>query len=106
MTLKTSIAADMENVFFNTDEFAESVTYNGTANVPALVKYLEDLDDGRSGIRVARAEIFVRSSDVQTPSYRDTVVIGSRTWRVARIEEGDGNTWTLGLERDERPTWT
>lgn len=104
MTLKTQMTSDL-SVFFNTDDFAQSVTYAGKA-VNALVILGENLDDaGSRESAMARGQIVVKVSDVATPAYRDAVVIGSDTWRVRRIVYGDGLVWKLDIYRDERPVW-
>ena len=105
MTLKEQITADM-TVFFDTDEFAQTITYNGT-DIPALVEYGEDLDmeGGATGSLLARAIITLRVADVPAPAYRDEVVIGSMAWRVLTVDGGDDYTWRLNLFRDERPLW-
>ena len=52
---------------------------------------------------VARTIIEVQKSDIAAWAYRDTVVIGSATWRVKRALAGDDDIWRLELETDERP---
>lgn len=102
MTLSDQLTSDL-SIFYDTDEFAETVTYNGSA-IPAIVDYKTNLDDaGSRGSAMAIAEISVRASDVAAPAYRDTVVIGSVTWKVRRTLSGDGKEWKLELYRDERP---
>lgn len=101
MTFKTQLSADLP-MFFNTDEHAESVTYNGSSIV-AIVDYEEDLDE-RPGGRFVGATMRVKASDVAAPAYRDVVVIGSETWQVQSVESGDGYVWVLKLEREHRPT--
>ena len=100
-TLKEQAAADLAARFSTDLPWVEAITYNGTPGVPAFVSYGEDLDE-RPGSHAARAEVTLRVSDVPDPDYRHPVVIGSHTWRVAKIIKGDGQTWTLELMRDER----
>ena len=102
MTFKTQMTSDL-SVFFDSDEFAETVTYNGES-IEAVIDYGEDLDRIEAGDAVAAmATIYVEVSDVADPDYRDTVVIGSDTWRVRNIVKGDGYVWKLDIKRDERP---
>lgn len=87
--------------WFSTDAGAVSVTYAG-ASVYAHVAYGPGQDGGKG------ATLEVRVSDVATPAYRDTVVIDSVSWEVARPDgqaayEGDGYSWKLPLVRDRRP---
>lgn len=105
MTLSDQLTTDLA-VFFNTDEFARSVTYAGNA-IDALVVYDENLDAaGSRGSAMARGHLVVKVSDVPAPVYRDTVVIGSDTWRVRRIIYGDGQIWKLEIYRDQRPVFS
>ena len=96
-------------MFFNTDEFGVSVTYNGGETpITGVVEYG---DDGyKFGSEVAKiATLWVKASDVASPSYRDTAVISGTTWRVYRdksvdiIREGDGSVWRIPLMTAERP---
>ena len=100
MTLKTLIASDLSS-FFNQNEFAETVTYAGTA-ITAIVSHGEKPAQ-ESGSTVQKATLFVKVSDVATPAYRDVVVIGSDTWYMQGRLNGDGYIWELVIERDERP---
>ena len=106
MSFATQKLADL-SVQFNTDEFATSIVYNGTT-IPAIVDYGDS--SFKYGMETGRqATVTVKVSDVASPSYRDTVVIGGVTWRTFRDErtdltrEGDGVTWQIPLIRDERP---
>lgn len=104
MTFSTQLTTDL-SVFFNTDEFAQSVTYAGSA-IDALVLFGENLDAaGSRESAQANGHLVVKVSDVAAPAYRDAVVIGSVTWRVRRIIYGDGQVWKLEIYRDQRPVW-
>jgi hypothetical protein len=92
--------ADAMQIWFS-DDIADTVTYNGQ-DIKAHVSYEQNLNE-QTGSADARAQIVVKKSDVAAPDYRDTVVIGSDTWKVRNIKEGDGYTWTLELYCDERP---
>ena len=103
-TFQDMIASDLDNVFLNTDEFAQTITYKG-ASIKAIVHYGPRRSS--SGVISCDAWILVKVSDVATPAYRDPVVIDSDTYRV-RVDkdtqpEGDGYTWTIDLKKDERP---
>lgn len=100
MTLAAQITSDLATVF-DTDEFAQAVTYNGTS-INAIVDYGEDQDTNDAD-SITKATIFVKVSNVTLPVYRDTVIINSITWEVLNIAEGDGYIWKLNLYRDERP---
>jgi hypothetical protein len=105
MTLATDIQSDRSTVFLNADEFAETITWAG-AEIPAIVEKGEDLaeidrsswDDVRS---VAIVE--VSAADV-SPTYRDTVVIGSVMFYHNRILETNGGMHRCELIANQRPT--
>jgi hypothetical protein len=101
MTLKTDITADLEDVFFNTDEFAESITY-GTATIDAVVSYDVNLHEG--GLATwAEGLIVVKKSDVPTFVQRTAVTIGSDAWKTKRELMTDAYTRTIEIEKDMRP---
>ena len=104
MTLSSQLTTDLP-VFFETDEFAQTITYAG-ASITALVLFNENLDaaGGRESA-MAMGEIWVKVSDVALPAYRDVVVIGSDTWNVRRILFGDGYVWKVEIYSGERPVW-
>jgi len=106
MTLKTQMTSDM-SAFFNTDEFAEDVTYTAVgqagATIPAIIdrdsSFLEPYVRGRD---TATCEISVKKSDVATPKYGDTFTFNSETWDYD-AERGviyeDDDTLIIGLVR-------
>jgi len=100
MTFKTDMTTDL-SVLFNTDEFAETVTYSGE-DISAVVDYGLDQDMGDEAT-VDRALLCVKQSDVSSPAYRDAVVIGTATWYVKNVKSGDGYVWVLEITKDERP---
>lgn len=100
MTFATQLATDVA-AFFDTTEFATTVTYAGES-ISAIVSYNDNLDE-QSGSAVATAILWVKVTDVAAPAYRDAVVIEAVTWYMRKILFGDGHIWQLELERDERP---
>jgi len=104
MTLKTPAAqaATDQSTHYATDlPWVTTVTYNGSS---VVVKFEsgEDLDE-QSGTLMSVMTIWVKKTDVATPTYRDTVVVGSTTWRVRRISLGDSQSWQILLYSGERP---
>ena len=94
------LAADLAG-FFDTDEFAETITYAGTA-IPAIVEYVK----AESGQSVKHeAVITVKASDVPVPAYRTAVAINAASWVTGQPEEceGDGHIWKIPLGKAERP---
>lgn len=105
MTFAEDIISDLANVFFNTDAFAETVTYNGT-DISAIVTR-----EASGDTPARRATIMVQASDVAGPDYRDEVVFDGATWRVqfdtsdgpAGITSSAGDVWKLTVVRDSAP---
>ena len=91
MSLKEQMAADVSAVFFNTDEFAETVTYNG-ASIVAIPEIGESNKKGNefSGDGSAdRAEFCVKATDIADPVPGDVIVHNSKSWIVVRVLESD-----------------
>jgi len=102
-TFAQQTAGDDLDVFFNTDEHAQTVTYNGT-EITAVDGYAALMGEDNNAVKRVKT-LWVKVSDVASPAYRDTVIIDSVTWYVGPEEEfrGDTHTWELPLYRDERP---
>lgn len=103
-TFQTMITDDLD-VILDTNEFAQAITYNGTS-INAIVRYGEERESDASVS--FDAVITVKVSDVATPTYRDTVVIGGVTFRVFQDAnnqpfKGDGYLWQIRLTRGARP---
>ena len=106
MTLKTQMATDL-SVFFNSNEFAESVTYtpsggSGTT-ITALVFRSEDFQETYvRGPDTARAEIWVKKSQVTNPQFGDVYSFDSQYWEMdpsRGVIYEDDNVLRIGLER-------
>lgn len=105
MTLKSQIASDI-STFMNTDEFAESVTYNSTAI--QAVAILDDFKNSESPDAFKGLLYVASSSLASVPAYRDTVVIGSSTWTVFRDVNDNAyyesaGIYIINIFRKERP---
>ena len=106
MTLKTQMTTDLA-VFFNTDEFAENVTYTPTggeaATIPAIVERDDPFQEAYvRGEETATCQIHVKKSDVATPQFGDTFAFDSQTWELdpsRGVMYEDDNILTIGLER-------
>ena len=105
MTLKTQIEDDLD-IFLNTDEFAETISYNGSS-ISAIFSSKKNLDNDTEvkggDTSMAKAILIVKVSDIASPAYRDTVIRSNVTWKIRDIEFGDGYIWKLNIYRDERP---
>ena len=85
MTLKTLMTNDL-SAFFNTDEFAESITYTpaGGAAVTISAIVMRDAPAQQPYVRgenTATCEIIVKLADVATPQHGDTFTLNdSEIW--------------------------
>ena len=102
-TLKAQAAADAALYLDSGLPWGVEVTYNGSP-IDAGISYREEQDES-SGATMTVAELVVQTADVADPGYRDSVVIGSTTWRVRQVINGDDSCWRLLLYSDERPAW-
>lgn len=111
MSLRDVIEDDLADVIFSEDDFAETAIYTPFGGSPVSVKVLflpeDDIDDVQWNTAVQASGImYVQASDVASPAYKDTVVIGSDTWTVVNINRGvRDKMWRLDLRRDLRPTF-
>lgn len=111
MTLASQIISDVTDVFLNSDEFAESVSYtpfgSSAKSINAVVEYEETVEsspqiDGRGRVKRARMYISTDATDgVATPTNKDTVEINSADWNVVGSPESDAGMWVLSIERFE-----
>lgn len=88
------------DVFFNTDEFADSATYvkQDDKENPITVKVIFDFQqnlamDGRGSKEVAL--FHVKKSDVDAPRPNDTLSHSGITWTVEQVQGGDGFVWII-----------
>jgi hypothetical protein len=84
MTIKEQITSDL-SIFFNTDEFAEEITFGGVS-VDAIVDVTDrDLTFGKDSHKVII--LIPVSSLASAPSGREVVVVKGVTWTVYRDED-------------------
>ncbi|MCK5614113.1 hypothetical protein KAR91_70265 [Candidatus Pacearchaeota archaeon] len=105
MTLKADILSDIDDIFFDVDDFAESVTYTPKGGAPAVILAIVDFGENLkiSGKTVKEAaSVTVKASDVPTPKYKDTVEINSELYTVERSPQGAGGVWVLDIRKGER----
>lgn len=99
--------------FFDTDEFAESITYTAKGGAGTTITAIVDMSDDfqepydGSGSRFAHAEITVKRSEVTTPQTGDIFTggnLGSYSWEI-NPERGvfhkDTNIFQIALRRQE-----
>ena len=106
MTLKTQITSDL-CAFFNTDEFAETVSYTAVGgaavDITAMVERGNPLQEPYvRGEETATCEIWVKVSEVSDPQYGDLFVFDSETWEfdpVRGVIDQDDDVLVIGLVR-------
>ena len=106
MTLKTQMTSDL-SIFFNTDEFAESVTYTPKGGAGSTISAIVERNDPFQepyirGEKTATALIQVKKADVASPQYGDTFTFDSQTWEfdpMRGVIYEDDQVLNIGLER-------
>lgn len=81
MSLKDQLASDMENVFMNPNEFADSVTIDGVVTAGFLLEHSGEYEELVQILKVA--------STTSVTSY-SVIVIGSKTYGVNGVPLDDG----------------
>jgi hypothetical protein len=99
-----------EGILGADDGLSTSIVYTpagGTSlSILGILNRAEDLEDANwQAALQASATLYVRVSDVASPSYQDTVTADGDTWTVARKVSKAGGVWKLELRRDLRPTF-
>lgn len=84
MSFSSQLLTDF-TAFFNTGEFAETVSYTAiggvAANISAIVtREGEGQEPYVRGTLTATANILVKKTDVATPRHGDTYTFDSQTW--------------------------
>lgn len=97
MTLKTDILADLSDVFFNTDEFADSAILNGTTTISVI------FDNGfaaAQGVEATAPTALCISTDVASVAHNNTLEIDGTTYYVVGIQP-NGDTTLLILSEEQ-----
>lgn len=106
MAFSDQIITDLDQVFYNTDEFAEAATYTPRVGSPSAVTVIRNDQDATLNPEAPgdRAEIRIRTSELTIPNVGDRITMGGETWQVIEIIGGGPreNEWFLGLTRSER----
>lgn len=93
MTLKDQIAADAAPVFFNTDEFAETIDWRPTAtggDLEGLACLADDAIDAETGEVVrstSQIQVPVSEFSGREPKDRDRIDLRGRVCRIASLEK-------------------
>lgn len=98
------------SIFFNLGEFAETIVYTAlggsSVNVTAVVIRNIVLEEPYvRGDKTARAEIYVKKSEVDNPRFGDTFTFDRQTWELDPIKgvmynDEDDDVFKIGLERN------
>lgn len=110
MTFKDQLALDI-SAFFNTNEFADEISYQPAAggdaiDTDACIEWGEnpEIKSTQESTRETGI-IYLKNSDVGAPKYRDSFTFGSVTYHIMRIIEGMGHVWACEFQRDVRPAF-
>jgi hypothetical protein len=106
LTFKDQMESDL-SAFFNTNEFAETVSYTAVggaaANITAVVERNAVFQEPYvRGPNTAHADIFVTKGQVSNPQFGDLYVFDSYTWEMdpsRGVIYEDDNIYQIGLER-------
>jgi len=106
MTLKTQITSDLAT-FFNTDEFAETVSYTAVGGAAVDITAIVTRDNPFQepyvrGEETATGEIEVQKSEVSDPQYGDLFTFDSETWEfdpVRGVIHYDDDIFVIALVR-------
>ena len=84
MTFKTQMTTDL-SVFFNSDEFAETVSYTAIGGAAVDITAIVTHEGAHQepyvrGPSTAIGSIMVKKSDVSNPQHGDTYAFDSQTW--------------------------
>lgn len=107
MTLKTQMTTDL-SVFFDSDEFAESVTYTPTGGEATTITAIvvQDMPFQEPYVRgemTAVCDLIVQRSEVSNPQEGDAFTFGGETWRLdpdRGVVYEDDWIYEIGLERE------
>lgn len=107
MTLKTDMATDLTNVFFNADEFSESATYTASGSAAATITIgfeEENLAMQNPQPPGDSMVILVKYSDATSLGRGDSFSINSVTWYLDEIVSGGRaeGIWHVRVTRSAR----
>jgi len=101
MALKDQFSGDLDNVFFNVDDFAESVTYVALATQINLVIDVI-VDYGEVDRDANRATLYFKRADIPLAQHRDSVWIDGLRWYVERIIENERHIIEARIYKDPK----
>ncbi|MCK5541708.1 MAG: hypothetical protein KAI40_03375 [Desulfobacterales bacterium] len=103
------MADDLDDVFINTDEFAQTINYyNGSATtqIDAVVTFGNDGQQFKADF----ATIIVKKADASAPAYGHTFEIEGAVFKISNdikdaIVSFDQLTWEIKTAANERLAW-
>lgn len=101
-TLKQQMTADLEQILFNTNEFAEVATHLSGAVSTTIAVIVEEGQSLAESGQVAEAVIQGMVHQVADPRLDDTITVGGNTWRVLELMSRSGGVWRVRAVRNER----
>lgn len=103
MSFQDQIASDLTDVFLNTADFAESVTYTPVSGSPSTLDAVFEpysgsiqRDEHLSTVQSARLHL----ANTISPAIGDTFTIDGLVWNFHGIESSDASGLVLELRRD------
>ena len=102
MTLKADILTDLDDVFYDTDEFAETVSYTPSGGDAVSLTILRDEQDPSIMADAPPGDemiIRVKASDVSSPQRGDVFLIDTETWYLKATLGISGGETRLSLTR-------
>ena len=106
MTLKTDMTADLA-VFFNTDEFAEAITYIPSGGEVVSITAIPEEIDPSIMAEAPPADsmiLHVKTAEVSNPQRGDTFTISAETWYLVENLGGGSRegTWEILVSRSDK----
>lgn len=106
MTLKTDIFSDLA-AFFNTEEFAETITYTPSGgDAVSIAAIPEDMDPSIMDVEPPADSmvLHVKTADVSDPQRGDTFTISSETWYLVENLGGGSHEgmWKILISRSDK----
>ncbi len=96
MTFKEDLLTDLDDVFFNNDDFSVDVTYK-LATIQGIFdnEFFESVDDS-VGVETTAPKVIVKSSDVVGAVHGETMTINTIDYKIIGIQpDGTGITEIL-----------
>jgi len=95
MTFKDQLAVDLNNVFFNTDEFATPAVYTPTTGIAKTINVIFNKEYAEIiGMSASRITCLCKTADITGAVPRETIVIEGTTYKIKESPHdiADGTT--------------